>query len=129
MLLFLYRWDMLLFCQLMFTFKSFYDFIIINKWIKYILTQFFLFISDCGMSMSLPSLIGDITCHMVTCTAVECCNDIDFLRHSFKTYVMIDPCNNQLSVGIEELFFNRTLSGYKWGNFCLSLIIIFYFFP
>ncbi|CAG2190131.1 unnamed protein product [Mytilus edulis] len=76
--------------------------------------------NECIKSVNLPSITTttDRTrCLMRTsCTAVDCCTDVDFIPKSFKTYLHIDPCRQELVVGIEKYMRNISLSTYKWGT-------------
>lgn len=51
-----------------------------------------------------------------TCTGVKCCISVPRLSLSIEAYVEINPCNKTLQVGIENLRFNRSLYGYKFGE-------------
>ena len=54
------------------------------------------------------------------CAGIECCFSIDFgfekWRGSLKTWAIVDPCDYNLSIGVEKWSFNTTLITYKWGT-------------
>lgn len=50
------------------------------------------------------------------CTGVQCCVSVPRLALSVETFVQISACQHQLRVGIEKLHFNRSLTGYKFGE-------------
>lgn len=50
------------------------------------------------------------------CTGVQCCVSVPRLGLSVETFVQISACQHQLRVGIEKLHFNRSLTGYKFGE-------------
>ncbi|XP_071145140.1 uncharacterized protein [Mytilus edulis] len=68
------------------------------------------------LSLLLP-LPDTIVCSLSdTCTSVDCCMDVERLDKSFHIYLDIDPCYHRLTVGIEQMQFNRSLQDYSWGT-------------
>ncbi|CAG2253142.1 unnamed protein product [Mytilus edulis] len=68
------------------------------------------------VSLVLP-LPDNIVCSLSeTCTSVDCCMDVELLNKSFHIYLDIDPCYHRLTVGIEQMQFNRSLQDYSWGT-------------
>ncbi|XP_062579219.1 uncharacterized protein LOC134241150, partial [Saccostrea cucullata] len=58
-----------------------------------------------------------VTCHLQkSCTGVQCCVSVPHTGFSVETFVEISPCDHQLRVGIENLKFNKSLFGYKFGQ-------------
>ncbi|VDI40563.1 Hypothetical predicted protein [Mytilus galloprovincialis] len=84
--------------------------------------------NECIKSVNLPSITTttDRTrCLMRTsCTAVDCCTDVDFIPKSFKTYLHIDPCRQELVIGIEKYMRNISLSTYKWVAKMENVLIV-----
>lgn len=71
----------------------------------------------CTSSVPVLPTITDSVCHLkADCTSVECCTDIGFLQRTFKTSVTLDPCNFLLTVSIERMTREITLTGYSWGT-------------
>lgn len=65
----------------------------------------------------LPNNTGPATCNIHnTCTAVECCVTAEQIGRSFRTFVNFEPCLFKLTVGIEQLTFDRLLFDYEWGQ-------------
>lgn len=74
--------------------------------------------TDCPLTIPLTPLKIPATCMIPShCTAVDCCIDVDFLGRSFHTYLDLDTCNNQFTVGIEKLKLDPvSLLDYKFGR-------------
>lgn len=51
-----------------------------------------------------------------SCTGVQCCVSVPQTGLSVEAFVEVSPCNRQLRVGIENLKFNKSLYGYKFGE-------------
>jgi hypothetical protein len=76
-----------------------------------------MFFIACPSDLVLPALDESVSCHIPEhCTGVECCVDVDLVGRSFHAYVVIDPCQYTLSIGIENLAVNLTLLDYEWGT-------------
>ncbi|XP_060567960.1 uncharacterized protein LOC132726632 [Ruditapes philippinarum] len=61
-------------------------------------------INDCPLSMVLPNMTSDISCHMYdTCTAVDCCVMVEELQSSFSLVFSLRECDLVVEVGIEKL--------------------------
>ncbi|XP_062581277.1 uncharacterized protein LOC134243073, partial [Saccostrea cucullata] len=72
--------------------------------------------TSCTKSVSRPSITGGL-CHLSEdCTSTECCFNVDFLQHNFKTFLSIDPCSKVLLAGIEKLTREISLVDYKYGK-------------
>ncbi|XP_071145134.1 uncharacterized protein [Mytilus edulis] len=66
---------------------------------------------------SILPLPDNIVCSLSdTCTSVDCCMNVELLDKSFHIYLDIDPCYHRLTVGIEQMQFNRSLQDYSWGT-------------
>ena len=93
------------------------------------LTYIFLLFTECSKTLNLPNIAmatNHTRCLMTTtCTAVDCCTDVDFIPRSFKTFVHIDPCTQEMVIGIEKFRRNISLSTYNWGNHYIGLKIKF----
>ena len=58
-----------------------------------------------------------VTCHpQKSCTGVQCCVQVPHTGIAVEAFVDISPCGHLLQVGIENLKFNRSLYGYKFGE-------------
>ena len=70
----------------------------------------------CVSSVPVLPAIVDSVCHLkADCNSVECCTEVPFLRKTFRTSVTLDPCNFLLTVSIERMTREITLTGYSWG--------------
>ena len=77
----------------------------------------FIIPTDCP-SISLPAPTDLLTCHSTQYCGIECCASIDIkvTRLFLKTWLVVDPCNNfELSVGLGNWMFNKTLLDLDWG--------------
>lgn len=75
-------------------------------------------LSECAFNMSLPSLSPSVACHILeTCLGITCCVENKFLQRTFQIYFELDPCSSKLSLGIENVFYNTTLTDFKWGRY------------
>ncbi|KAL5013968.1 hypothetical protein ScPMuIL_008238, partial [Solemya velum] len=70
--------------------------------------------SGCSETISRPVVTGPVSCHMSTCTAIDCC--MDFLDRTLNFHLSIDPCLSKLSVGIENLQQQFILKDFGFGN-------------
>ncbi|VDI45264.1 Hypothetical predicted protein [Mytilus galloprovincialis] len=71
---------------------------------------------DCSNTVALPKLDDPVSCLLSSeCTYIECCVDVHFIPRSFMFYLHIDPCEYQITVGIEKFFRNISLINYRWG--------------
>ncbi|CAG2233871.1 unnamed protein product [Mytilus edulis] len=71
---------------------------------------------ECASNMSLPSLSPSVACHILgTCMGLTCCVKNDLLKRTFQIYFELDPCSSKLSIGIEKVFLNTSLTDFKWG--------------
>ncbi|XP_033724553.1 uncharacterized protein LOC117314596 [Pecten maximus] len=73
---------------------------------------------DCPLDISLPDITSvPMTCYIPDyCTGIDCCLDVDFLGMSFRTYLLLDGCNLNLQIGIEQLALNESLDSYIFGT-------------
>ncbi|XP_060567959.1 uncharacterized protein LOC132726631 [Ruditapes philippinarum] len=73
--------------------------------------------SDCQDEPTLPSLPAGISCHLSEhCSSFECCLNVPELDRTVAFYIDIDVCNNNLSVGIDNLGHNQPLVEYPYGK-------------
>ncbi|KAI8485717.1 hypothetical protein Bbelb_365510, partial [Branchiostoma belcheri] len=73
----------------------------------------------CPDSVQLPALPSSVNCWPNDlCTGVTCCMDIDLLVKSLATHVwlILDPCEYQVSAGIGGRTFQLELFQYNWGE-------------
>ncbi|KAL3873935.1 hypothetical protein ACJMK2_037012, partial [Sinanodonta woodiana] len=72
---------------------------------------------ECPFDLQLVPLHNGLSCHIPTsCTGVDCCVDVDLIGRSIRTFVLIDPCDNKMAIGIEKLVANHSLSDYRFGQ-------------
>ena len=73
--------------------------------------------SDCSDVPSLPSLPSGISCHLdEDCSGFECCLNVSQINRTVAFYMHIDICNNNLSVGIENLIDNQAFVKFPFGK-------------
>ncbi|KAK3609657.1 hypothetical protein CHS0354_035942 [Potamilus streckersoni] len=77
--------------------------------------------SDCPLSLLQVSLGSSMACHVdSSCLAVDCCVDMgrieSRMQQTFLVILRLDPCNHQLTVGIEKMKFEISLLSYKFGE-------------
>lgn len=48
---------------------------------------------------------------------MDCCLDVDIIGHSINAVLTLDPCDQRLTIGIENLMFNVSLYDFDWGKF------------
>lgn len=75
-------------------------------------------ITECPVTTVIPSLQNGMSCRLLSsCTAVDCCLDVDIIGHSINAVLTLDPCDQRLTIGIENLMFNVSLYDFDWGKF------------
>ncbi|XP_072033122.1 uncharacterized protein [Amphiura filiformis] len=70
-------------------------------------------------AFSLPKLPQEVTCVINNrCLGIQCCLNVDItVAHlTTQTWLIIDPCNFQISVGFGSWYLNITLITYQWGQ-------------
>ncbi|KAK3612536.1 hypothetical protein CHS0354_024513, partial [Potamilus streckersoni] len=71
---------------------------------------------ECTLNTTLLPISDPLSCVIPeTCSAIECCLDVDLIGRSFNSHIQLDPCNFLLTVGIENFSFNVSLLDYEWG--------------
>ncbi|VDI01394.1 Hypothetical predicted protein [Mytilus galloprovincialis] len=66
---------------------------------------------DCVLDVTTETLHSSTTCVVKdTCSAVDCCTDVDFLNRPFNTFLYLDPCDLSFIIGIENFVFNASLT-------------------
>ena len=77
--------------------------------------------SDCSLDVPTDTLDSTTTCVVKeTCSAVDCCTDVDFLNRPFHTYLYLDPCDLTFTIGIENFVFNASLTSdpdFEFGRY------------
>lgn len=76
-----------------------------------------MFIIDCPSSqLDLPALSGPVSCTLLSsCTAVDCCIYVDFLKRSFHALLDIDMCSRKITLAVEKLKMDFSVLDYTWG--------------
>ena len=67
----------------------------------------------------LPELPDEIMCVInEQCLGIQCCFNLDIgvALLSTQAWLIVDPCNFQISVGFGTWFRNITLFTYEWGQ-------------
>ncbi|VDH92137.1 Hypothetical predicted protein [Mytilus galloprovincialis] len=73
-------------------------------------------VNECPHSMQLPQISGLISCKLMkSCTTVDCCFNVDFLKRNFHVQLDIDYCNRNIVFIIEKLKFEYSLLNFQWG--------------
>lgn len=84
---------------------------------KHILKIYMFCILACPADLQLPTLPSNMVCHIPDfCTGVKCCINIPLLGRSIEFHVFIDICNLKLSIGLENLVVNKSLSDYNFDT-------------
>ncbi|VDI38368.1 Hypothetical predicted protein [Mytilus galloprovincialis] len=82
---------------------------------------------SCDTDLTLPTLPSNMACQLPDyCTGIQCCLYIPLLDMSVEFHVLIDICNLKLSIGLENLVINESLSEYNFNaqnNISLGSII------
>ena len=77
------------------------------------------FVTECIDSRVTLKQMDDqiISCFVdSTCRGIQCALDVSFISRTFEFFMKLEPCEYSLKVGIERLQFERTLKGFKWGE-------------
>lgn len=70
------------------------------------------------MEVNMSPISDSLTCLIKdTCTSINCCLEVEFMKTSFEAYLELDACNDWLEVGIEKLSFNISLKDITYGNY------------
>ena len=75
-------------------------------------------LSACS-AFTLPELPQPVSCVINSqCLGIQCCLNLDFTVAVLSTqaWLIVDPCNFCISVGLGSWFFNVTLLTYNWGQ-------------
>ena len=69
------------------------------------------------MEVNMSPISDSLTCLIKdTCTSINCCLEVEFMKTSFEAYLELDACNDWLEVGIEKLSFSLSLKDIKFGK-------------
>ncbi|XP_053398719.1 uncharacterized protein LOC128556879 [Mercenaria mercenaria] len=74
--------------------------------------------NDCPkLKVNLPSLPASTVCHIAaSCTAIDCCISVEYLKRSLQASFNIDFCNFTIRGNLEKSTFNFNIIDYKWGQ-------------
>jgi hypothetical protein len=78
-----------------------------------------LYFSGCQNTLpfTLPKIHKSMSCYLSeTCTAIDCCIDVEQISRSVHVYINLDACNYRLTAGIEKLTFDIPLLQYQFGQ-------------
>ena len=85
--------------------------------LKMLLMCKFVYFTVCTADLSLPALPYNMACRLPDyCTGIQCCVYIPLLDMTVEAHVLIDICNLRLSIGIENLVINESLSDYNFNT-------------
>lgn len=85
-------------------------------WYKWLFVNVF-YISACPSMPTFNDISSHASCYIPdTCTALDCCIEVDRIKRQLRTYIDIDTCNYKLTVGIEKLYLEYSLVDYQWGK-------------
>ena len=77
----------------------------------------FVYFAVCTADLSLPVLPYNMACMLPDyCTGIQCCVYIPLLDITIEAHVLIDVCNLKLSIGIENMVINESLSDYDFNT-------------
>lgn len=72
----------------------------------------------CPVTTDFTELQPGMTCTLLSsCTKVDCCVDVDIIDHSFNVILQLDPCEEELIVGIDNFVFMISLYNYEFGKY------------
>lgn len=90
-----------------------------------------LFISDCPpaiMNMTLPSLPSGFHCRVnSSCTKVDCCVEVGFLKKNIHLELEVDICSRKISFSIEKLRQEIPIFNYTLGIFVFHFVLFCFF--
>ncbi|XP_052083602.1 uncharacterized protein LOC127720902 [Mytilus californianus] len=73
-------------------------------------------IKGCFEDVILPDLPADARCYFLSsCLGIDCCLDVDFLKHKFKASFELDTCHHQLHLQIDRYQKTLNLTDYTYG--------------
>jgi hypothetical protein len=78
-----------------------------------------LYFSGCQKTLpfTLPKIHKSMSCYLSeTCTAIDCCIDVEQISRSVNVYINLDACNYKLIAGIEKVTFDIPLLQYQFGQ-------------
>lgn len=65
-----------------------------------------------------------MTCALLSsCTEVDCCVDVYVIDRSVNVRLQLDPCNENLVVGIEDFVFSISFYDFAWGKLIQTFVI------
>lgn len=73
--------------------------------------------------MILPNLPTSFTCKIdETCTKVDCCISVDYLKRNIHLEVVVDICSRLLSFSVEKLTQDMFIFDYTFGMLEFNLV-------
>lgn len=81
-----------------------------------------LYFLGCPLSIELSDLHDNMTCQITdSCTGVKCCVYTKELDRNFDINVILDPCDQSLSLSIDHLVNNVSLYDLGFGEYCTKI--------
>lgn len=81
---------------------------------------------DCPVALSLEGLGQNVSCYVdQSCTAVGCCSYIDLLQRSLHTALKLDPCSQTLTLELEQVTQEISLTDVTWGKEFIYFVALF----
>ncbi|XP_052081256.1 uncharacterized protein LOC127719281 [Mytilus californianus] len=78
------------------------------------------FNNECGEftdNVTLPSSVScSIGAFSSICSNISCCTQLDFVSRGIETKVIVDPCNYELTIHVENMTMTTSLLDYQWGT-------------
>ncbi|CAC5411203.1 unnamed protein product [Mytilus coruscus] len=71
----------------------------------------------CPLTIDKPMLHDNVTCQVTSsCTGVKCCVYTEELNRNIDVHLLLDPCDQSLSLTIDYLEYNRSLFDFDFGS-------------
>ncbi|VDI16062.1 Hypothetical predicted protein [Mytilus galloprovincialis] len=71
----------------------------------------------CPLNVDKPMLHDNVTCQVTSsCTGVKCCVYTEELNRNIDVHLLLNPCDQSLSLTIDYLEYNRSLFDFDFGS-------------
>ncbi|VDI33043.1 Hypothetical predicted protein, partial [Mytilus galloprovincialis] len=71
----------------------------------------------CPLTIDKPMLHDNVTCQVTSsCTGVKCCVYTEELNRNLDVHLLLNPCDQSLSLTIDYLEYNRSLFDFDFGS-------------
>ncbi|XP_053398282.1 uncharacterized protein LOC128556671 [Mercenaria mercenaria] len=72
--------------------------------------------SVCALRSHMVDFPHQLNCYLPTCNDIKCCLSVEPIRRNFMISFSVDPCKNMLSIEVEELKVQMSLSDFEWNK-------------